>query len=144
MSRFTQGKFELKHPEKYIGDVNKIRYMSSWELSLHKFMDNNPNILKWSSEPFGIEYLKPTDNRIHRYFPDYYVEYINKSGQLCKELIEVKPSKQTKKSRSRTAKSKLYEDIQYAVNLAKWKACKHFCDKKGLYFRILTEKQLFG
>lgn len=144
MGRFTQGIFTPKHPEKYIGDVNKIRYMSSWELSLHNFMDNNKNIIKWSSEGIAINYIKPTDNKIHKYYPDYYVEYYNNSGNLVREIIEVKPHSQTKKSRARKATSKLYEDIQYAVNLAKWKACKSFCQKNGLEFRILTEKQMFG
>lgn len=144
MSRFTQGYYSPKNPEKYIGDINKINYRSSWELSLHNFLDNNQCIIRWAVEPFPIPYLKPTDNRIHNYFPDYYIEYHNREGKLIKEIIEVKPEKQTKKSKSRKATTKLYEDIQYAVNLAKWKACKHFCDKKGLNFRIVTEKQLFG
>jgi hypothetical protein len=33
----NQGYFKPRHPEKYVGDVNKIRFMSSWELQADKF-----------------------------------------------------------------------------------------------------------
>lgn len=144
MSKFTQGLYTPNFPAKYIGDINKIRYMSSWELSMHSFFDNNVNILKWSSEGIAIPYIKPTDGKIHRYYPDYYIEYLNKDGTLQKEIIEVKPEKQTKLSRARSAKNKLYEDIQYAVNIAKWNACQAFCDSHGITFKIVTENTLWG
>lgn len=145
MSRgFTQGLYTLKFPQKYIGDINKVRYMSSWELSVHSFFDNNVNILKWSSEGIAIPYIKPTDGRIHKYYPDYYIEYMNKDGLLQKEIIEVKPEKQTRFSKAKSAKNKLYEDVQYAINVAKWNACQMFCDQYGITFRIVTEKTLWG
>jgi len=142
-SRFRQGWYQLKHPEKYVGDPMKIRYMSSWELKTHQFLDNNPNILKWSSEELVIPYLKPTDNRVHRYFPDYWVLFRNKAGQQIQEVWEVKPHSQTKRSRSRNSKNRLYEDVQYAVNMAKWQAAQQFCDKYGMKFRVLTEREIF-
>jgi hypothetical protein len=141
---FKQGYYKPANPEKYIGNVDKIRYMSSWEYSLHSFLDNNRNIVKWGSEPIRIPYIKPTDGRVHHYLPDYYIEYIDKEYKLRKIIIEVKPAKQTKMSRARNPQTKLYEDVQYAVNIAKWQACKIFCTKNGFEFQILTEKQLYG
>jgi hypothetical protein len=70
----NQGYFKPRHPEKYVGDVNKIRFMSSWELQADKFLDDNPNVLRWSSEEIVIPYVKPTDGKVHRYYPDYWVE----------------------------------------------------------------------
>jgi len=142
-SRFKQGIYTPKHPEKYVGSVDKIRYMSSWELAFNKFLDNNPNVLRWSSEEIAIPYIKPTTGRVHRYFPDYWLEYRDKSGKLISEIIEIKPKSQTKRSRSKKPKNKLYEDIQYAINMSKWQACQSFCDSHGINFRIVTEDQLF-
>lgn len=142
---FRQGLYQPRNPEKYKGDPTKIRYMSSWELKTHQFLDGNPNILEWSSEEIAIPYLKPTDKRVHRYFPDYWVKFRNKEGQLVEEIWEVKPENQTQapSRRGKRKKQQLYESLTYAVNVAKWKAAKAFCDQHGYIFRIVTERQLF-
>ena len=140
---FKQGWYTPKNPDKYVGDVNKIRYMSSWELKLHSDLDNNQKVLRWSSEEIAIPYIKPTDGKVHKYYPDYWIEYEDVDGNVIQEIIEVKPHKQTKRSRSKNAKQKLIEDVAYAVNLAKWDACQKFCDKYGITFRIMTEKGIF-
>lgn len=144
MSSYKQGYFKPIHPEKYIGDITKIRFMSSWELSFHKFLDNNPNVLKWSSENIVIPYVKPTDGKVHRYYPDYWVEYKDKEGTICREVIEVKPKAQTARSKKRNPKQKLVEDITYAINVAKWTQAQKWCDERGLKFRIITECSLFS
>jgi hypothetical protein len=142
-----QGWYTPRHPEKYVGsDVAKIRYMSSWELSTHRFLDNNSNILKWSSESIAIPYIKPTDNKVHRYFPDYWIQYRNRKGQLVQEIWEVKPLSQTKKPRAtrrKSPKTRLYEDLTYAINISKWQSAKLYCDKYGMTFRIMTEKDIY-
>ncbi len=146
MAKYKQGWFTPRHPEKYIGDLEKIRFMSSWELHTHRFLDNNPNILKWSSESIVIPYVKPTDNKVHRYFPDYFVLYRNRKGQLVREIWEVKPLSQTKKPRAtkrKSAKTRLYEDLTYAINISKWETAKKFCDKYGMTFRIMTERDIY-
>lgn len=149
MSRFTQGYYKPLHPEKYRGDPSRIRYMSSWELHLHKFFDNNPNVIAWASEEIAIPYLKPTDKQVHRYFPDYWVRYKNSKGEILEELIEVKPASQTRVSRSKNTQNKLYENVQYAVNIAKWQAATEYCKKismqtgRKLTFRIVTENSIF-
>ncbi len=142
---FRQGYFQPKNPEKYKGDATNIVYRSSWELSFCQFLDGNPNILEWSSEEVVVPYLKPTTGRVHRYFPDYWIKYKNKSGQEVQELIEVKPEAQTRQptTRGKRRKQQVYESLTYAINVAKWKAATQFCDKYGMKFRILTENQLF-
>lgn len=141
-SNFQQGRYTVKNVDKYMGDPNKVVFRSSWELDLHKFFDNNPNVVRWGSEIIAIPYIKPTDGRIHKYFVDYYVEYINTSGQLIKELIELKPKSQTVPPKGKR-KSILYEQLQYAVNVAKWAAATEWCNSRGIKFRIVTERSVF-
>ena len=141
-NNFRQGIFTPKHPNKYVGDVNKIRYMSSWELELHKFFDGNPNVLRWSSEEIVIPYIKPTDGLIHKYYPDYWVEYQTKNGEIVQEVIECKPATQTRQPRG-NRKHSLYEKVTFAVNTAKWAAAQEWCRQRNLKFRIVTEKSIF-
>ncbi|MGZ8924256.1 MAG: TnsA endonuclease N-terminal domain-containing protein [Nitrososphaeraceae archaeon] len=140
--KFKQGKFLPRHPEKYIGNIDKIRYMSSWEYNVHKFFDENTRVIRWSSEEIAVPYLKPTDGKIHKYYPDYYVEYVDVNGEIIKELIEVKPLQQTKLPRSNN-KHRLYEQLTYAVNQSKWMAAKQYADQHGWKFRVITENSIF-
>lgn len=147
----NQGYFNPRNPDKYVGSIDKIQFRSSWELHFNKFLDNNPNILRWSSEEISIPYRKPTTGKIHKYWPDYWIEYKDKDGNIKQELIEVKPKAQTAppKQPKRPSKStkanqrRLNESITYAVNVAKWKSAEAFCKKHGLTFRIVTEEELF-
>ena len=56
-----------------------------------KYCDLNDSILEWGSEEVVIPYRSPLDNRIHRYFVDFYIKVEDMSGQIKKYLIEVKP-----------------------------------------------------
>ncbi len=137
--------FVPRNPEKYVGDIRKIRYMSSWELDAHKFLDNNSKVLRWASEEIKIPYISPVDKKLHNYYPDYWIEFKNRDGEIIQEIIEVKPEAQTKPP-SRVGKKKqtqLYEAVRFAVNVAKWRACSEFCDKYNIKFRIVTERQMF-
>ena len=142
---YSQGWYTPRNPTKYKGDTEKIRYMSSWEQRTHEFLDGNPHILAWSSEEIPIPYVKPTDGKVHRYFPDYWVKYRNKKGEIVEEIWEVKPEKQTKQPtrRGKRKKQQLVESITYAINIAKWRAAQSYCKKRGLTFRIITETALF-
>ena len=93
---FRKGLFQPKNPDKYIGDLENIIYRSSWELTFMHFLDSNNKILEWASEPFPIPYVKPTTQRVHRYFPDFFIAFEDKEGNIKRELIEVKPKQQTK------------------------------------------------
>jgi hypothetical protein len=142
--KFLQGKFRPTNPEKYKGDPNNIIYRSSWERKFLKYCDNNENIIEYSSEEIVLPYRSPVDNRIHRYFPDFYIKVKESNGQIKKYLIEIKPKKQTVEPKVQKKKTKgyIYEVVEYAKNQAKWKAAKEFCEDRQWEFRILTEDDL--
>lgn len=141
-SRYQQGYFKPKHPEKYKGDVTKIRFLSSWERRLFEFCDGNPHVIEWSSEEIIIPYVKPTDGQIHRYFPDVWVKYKDRSGRIVEEILEIKPEKETKPPTRRT-KHFLYEQVTWAINEAKWRSALEWCKQRNIGFRLVTENSLF-
>ena len=91
-----KGKFRPKNPKKYKGNPTNIIYRSLLERRFMVYLDNTPAVLKWSSEEIIIPYVSPIDNRVHRYFPDFYMKFKNKSNITVEQLIEIKPSKHTK------------------------------------------------
>lgn len=139
-----KGYFRPKNPKKYIGNSDNIIYRSSWEAKLMKYLDEHPNVLSWASEEIYIPYLSPVDGKMHRYFPDFYVKLKNKNKIIENLLIEVKPEAQTKPPKAASKKSTKFikESITYAVNDAKWKAAKSFCEERQWKFVIMTEYQL--
>jgi hypothetical protein len=144
-SRYNQGKFHPQNPEKYKGDVKNIIYRSSWELKFMRWCDRNPNVIEYASEEFCIPYISPLDNKVHRYFPDFIVKIKEKSGEIKKYVIEVKPKKQTippSQSSKKQTKTFINEVVTYQKNLAKWKAAEEFCKDRMLEFKIITEQEL--
>ena len=85
-----KGKYRPKNRQKYKGDVGEVVYRSLWELKFMKYCDLNSKILKWSSEEIIIPYKSPVDNRIHRYFPDFYVKYKDVKGRIREKVVEIK------------------------------------------------------
>jgi hypothetical protein len=138
------GKFKPKNYKKYKGDPTKIFYRSLWERRFMVYCDNNPNIIEWGSEELIIPYISPLDKKPHRYFPDFYIKYVNGKGQTVREVIEVKPKKQLKppKEPKRRTKRYLGEVQTYMINQAKFRAAEEFCKDRRLKFRILTEDHL--
>lgn len=138
------GKFKPKNYKKYKGDPTKIFYRSLWERRFMVYCDNNDKIIEWGSEELIIPYISPLDNKQHRYFPDFYIKYVNNKGQTVREIIEVKPKKQLKppKEPKRRTKRYLQECATYMVNQAKWKAAEEYCALRRLKFRFLTEDNL--
>lgn len=135
-----KARFIPKNPGKYLGNPNNILCRSSWELTVCKFFDTNSSVYKWGSEEIKIPYVKPTDGRIHHYFPDFIVIYQDKEGNLIKELVEVKPMKES----VLTPKSSNYDKLAIAINHAKWQAAEAFCAMNGMAFRVLTEASIFA
>lgn len=135
-----RARFIPKNPGKYLGNPANIMCRSSWELSVCKFFDSHPSVFKWGSEEIKIPYIKPTDNRVHYYFPDFIVVYKDKEGNLIKELVEVKPLKES----VLTDRSSNYDKLAIAVNHAKWTAAEAFCAANGMKFRVLTEQSIFA
>ena len=75
------------------------------------YCDLNENIIEWGSEEIALPYRSPLDNRVHRYFPDFYIKVKENNGSLKRYLIEIKPKKQTvePKIQKRKTKSYIYE-----------------------------------
>ena len=138
------GKFKPKNYKKYKGDPTKIFYRSLWERRFMVYCDNNSKIIEWGSEEIIIPYKSPLDKKTHRYFPDFYVKYINKDKQIVREVIEVKPKKQLSPPKEPKRKTKRYlnEVATFIKNQAKFKAAEEYCKDRRYGFRILTEDQL--
>ena len=143
-SHYKQGFFRPKNPNKYVGDIRNIIYRSSWELKFLIWCDDNPGILKYSSEETVIPYVSPVDGRYHRYFVDFKVTMNTKEGVKI-YLVEIKPEKQTQQPirKSKVTKSYIKESVTFVINEAKWQACNKYCKERGWNFIILTEKDLF-
>lgn len=145
-SHYKQGFFHPVNPKKYIGNSTNIVYRSGWEKRVMEWCDNNTSVVRWASEEIIIPYVSPVDNRLHRYFVDFYVEAIGRDGQTKKMLLEVKPDAQTQEPKRQQRKTKRYitEVMTWGVNQAKWKAAEEYCQEKGWEFRLITEKELFA
>ena len=139
-----KGRYQPNNPLKYKGNFRNIIYRSLWELKFMKYCDSNQNILEWGSEEVFLPYRSPLDNRIHRYFPDFYIKVKENTGKIKKYIIEVKPKKQCIKPtpQKKKTRSYIYEVREYAKNQAKWRAAKNYCLDRGLEFKILTEDEL--
>lgn len=89
-------------------------FKSSWELKLYQFLDYSPLVETWDSECVQIPYY--LKGRYKLYYPDV---LINKTL-----LLEVKPKHQ----------------ISTAMNQAKFKYAKRYCDQRGWTFQIITKE----
>jgi len=139
-----KGKYQPAFPQKYKGNSQNIVYRSLWERKFMVYCDTNENILEWFSEEIAVPYRSPIDNKIHRYFPDFYIKVKESNGQIKKYIIEIKPKKQTIEPipQKRKTKGYIYEVYEYVKNRAKWKAAEEWCADKGYEFKIFTEDDL--
>ena len=135
-----KGKYKIKNPEKYLGDYTKVVYRSLWERQAFKWCEGNSRVKAWNSEEVVIPYKCKTDNRIHRYFIDLFIEMDN--GDCL--LVEIKPKKQTTAPKKPSRKTKKYinEVTTYIKNTSKWTAANDFAQHKGWKFQIWTEETL--
>jgi len=134
------GRFIPKNPKKYVGrSVGNIMFRSLWELYFFKWLDSNDAVLRWGSEELAIPYVSPLDNRVHRYFPDMIVMYRENTGLIKKEIIEIKPYKESVE----TPRMSPRDAQALMVYKAKWKAAADWAERNGATFRVMTEKTLF-
>lgn len=154
---FYKTRFIPKHPQKYIGDVNNIILRSSWELNLANNFDRNIMVLEWSYESIVIPYIKWTDKKVHKYYPDFYVKFKDKNGNIQQEIIEIKPKTEITYAltllesnftqmypiRSKNIKTKIYHQTTALVNASKWKYAKEWCEKRNMKFKLKSENNLF-
>ncbi|WP_407305446.1 TnsA endonuclease N-terminal domain-containing protein [Acinetobacter sp.] len=110
-----------------------------------QWLDTNNAVLRWGSEELAIPYVNPikTDPsgrpKISRYYPDFIILYRDAAGNIKKEIVEIKPYKESVITPRMSERDKL----AYTVNQAKWKAASIFAEAQGAEFRIVTEKTLF-
>ena len=137
-----RGFFNPKYPEKYEGKLDKIIYRSKLELRIMKYLDDHPDVLKWSSEELAIPYVSPKDGKYHRYFVDFKATLRHKDGVIRTTLIEAKWSTATVQPKVPKKRTKRYfsEVYNWAINQAKWEAAQKLCKKKDWDWIILTEK----
>lgn len=139
MTKFAQGIYEVRNPEKYMGN-HKPRYRSGWEFTFMNFCDNNKSVLKWASESIAIPYMNPITGKRANYIPDFFIVYENKFGKQVAEMVEIKPKKQSL-IESRVASAR--DRAVVAVNHAKWSAARAYCIQNSFTFRVITEDDLF-
>ena len=138
-----KGKYKPSYPKKYKGDPTNVIYRSLWERKFMVYCDKNENVLEWSSEEIALPYKSPLDNKIHRYFPDFYIK-VKEGNKIQKYLVEIKPKKQVREPKIQTKKTRsyIYEVTEYAKNQAKWKSAQEFCEDRQWKFKIMTEDDL--
>ena len=141
---FKQGVFKPVNKKKCL-NKGEIIYRSGLEMKVMFELDKNPNVIEWNSEGTIVPYIKPTTGQPARYFVDFYMKVKMQDGNMKKFLIEVKPHKQTMLKEHGNSKPStiLYDQIQFAINTAKWEAAKLYCKKKGdMEFLLMTEKDI--
>ena len=140
MAKSYRGLYRPTNPKKYVGNTKQIVYRSLLERRFMRYCDLNEDILYWASEELPVRYYSPLDKKYHRYFPDFIVKTVNND----KYMIEIKPSRQAVKPKPPKKKTKSYmrESFEYIKNQAKWQAAKAYCEDKGMQFKIITEKDL--
>jgi hypothetical protein len=137
-NKWARGLYEIANTNKYAG-LKKPTYRSSWEHAFMRFCDNHPSVIQWASESVKIPYRNPLTGKQTIYVPDFLIVYQNKTGKKRAELIEIKPSGQTRL----TEKTSQRDRLAIAINHAKWEAASKWCQRQGLNFRIVTESDIF-
>ena len=140
-----KGRYFPTNPKKYKGNPNQIVYRSLWERKVMGYCDKNDAIIEWGSEEVIVPYLSPMDGKIHRYFPDFYMKVRQADGSTKKFIIEVKPKSQCKQpvKNPKRRTTKWFNEVKtFAINQAKWKSAREFCEDKGMEFKIFTEDHI--
>jgi hypothetical protein len=151
-SQYYQGEFKPQNLGKCLNvKTGKLPYArSSYEFRFFNWCDLNENITAWGSEIIEIPYLLESDQKLHRYYPDVYMELKDKTGIIKKYLIEIKPKKklevpkQPKRKTRKALENYTYLIGEYVMNQSKWNQARKYCEMRNILFRIVTEDQLFN
>lgn len=144
---FRQGMFTPVNTDKYVGDITKIKFRSSWELRIMMMLDKSDAIIKWSSEGTIIKYFSQTDNKERKYYSDFTIEYINDDGSTSVAILEIKPYKQIKPPKPPKRKTpKSLENyanavITHKVNLDKWEHANNYCKNNNIHFLLVYQNK---
>jgi hypothetical protein len=159
---YYQGEYVPVNKDKCINCTNsKLKipfYRSSWELKFMRWLDKRIDVLEWGSECQMIDYYSDQDNKMHTYFPDFYMKVKDKDNEIVKYMIEVKPKSQSPKldennnvkypslPKNKTNKNLSRWSEKTAIlhrNNEKWAAAKHYCSTHAMIFKVLNEDDLF-
>jgi len=99
-----------------------VKYMSSYELRFIELLEDDPDVITYISQPLGISYMR-LDGSIHKYYPDFLVEYSDGSHAL----IEVKP----------------YDLVDTELNKLKFAVGEAYAYKHGWNWSVITEYELW-
>ena len=137
-------KYKVQNKDKYIGNLHECEHRSSWELIYMKYLDGKSDVLEWGSEIIVVPYYHPIDKRSRRYYVDFYVKVMTKTGMTKKYIIEIKPYNQCFPPKKPKRQTNSYKNKikTYLINQAKWKAAKKYADKRDWEFVVITEKEL--
>ncbi len=149
---YATGQYHVKNKNKCMNKNNIIKYKSSYERVFMYKCDMKKSVLNWGYEVICIPYKFRKKTR--KYFPDFFVELIDKNKSRKKYIVEVKPEKEKKEALNfmnknmsiKKGKKKLktyrYEKETCLINSYKWNAVEKYCKRKGYEFKIVSEKDL--
>lgn len=164
--KFKQGYYRPENPAKCLTKQNI--YRSSWEFFFCRWCDMNPAVIAWASEPMGIKYLNPIENRDYcikqglnpddphnfklcTYYTDFWIELgdPNKPETHKRIFIEIKPHAQRIPPKPVKPTDPLKEHKRfkretetYLVNQAKWAAAEAFFAQRNAGFLVVDELDL--
>lgn len=138
--------------QSYYEPINEHTYKGSYPIICRSllekkfciYLDNNPNVKEWYSEPISIKYLNRWDSKMHTYYPDFIFATLDGD----KYIVEVKPSKQLIKPKAplRNSKKALsnykYALQMYITNVSKVEAARQYATANNFKFIFITEKEL--
>lgn len=169
---YTQGYFVPKHPEKCVNlhpensrygiakdmkPSSTCTYRSSWELKFMKFCDKYDSVLEWGSEVLELPYVNEVDGKAHRYVTDFYFVCREKTGNIARYILEVKPKCQIAtlnengeiiypdppKTKTQSALRHWQERCDtLRMNNSKWKYARKWCGDHGYIFKVLSEEEI--
>jgi hypothetical protein len=87
-----------------------------------------------------IPYRNPLTGKHTIYVPDFFIQYTDAKGKTKVEIVEVKPDNQATRESLGNSRA---NQAHYVMNQAKWEAARAWCKGKGIFFRIVTEKDIF-
>lgn len=131
-TKSLKSRYTVKKRHKYVGDPTKVVARSSWERSTFIWCENNPRVVKWSSEYVKIKYINPLDKKTHTYIVDLLIWWDD--GSI--EMVEIKPKYQVKKPKTPRRKTKKFirEAAEYVRNRSKWDAAEKYAKARGWKF----------
>lgn len=153
--KYQQGNYIPKNKDKVLklNSRGGLYFRSGLEQKMMIHLDTNPKIKVWGAECIEIPYTKKErdiKNGVyketkHRYYPDFYYEYLSVTGEIKYVVVEVKPLKQTQQPvlkpnpTSKQLRNFEYDVKEYNRNISKWTEVVEYCKRKGMEFQIITE-----